>query len=51
MTHMPGKLNESGGGIPGLIQHTCLINLKPNFEMTVYAAIVYTQIELLHSGQ
>lgn len=38
MTHMPGKLSESGGGIPGLIQYDRLINLTPHFEMAVYAA-------------
>lgn len=38
MTHMPRKLNESGGGFPGLIQYTWLINLIPHFEMAVYGA-------------
>ncbi len=41
MTHMPRKLNESGGGIPGSIQYTWLINAIPHFEMAVYVAGVY----------
>lgn len=41
MTHMPARLNESGGGIPGLKQYTCLINLIAHFEMAVYAARIY----------
>lgn len=38
MTHMPGKLNESGGGFPGLTQSIWLINLIAHFEMAVYVA-------------
>lgn len=41
MTHMPQMLNESGRGIPGLKQYTCLINLIAHFEMAVYAARIY----------
>lgn len=38
MTHMPRKLNESGGGFPGLIQYSWLVDLIAYSEMTVYAA-------------
>lgn len=45
VTHMPGKLNESGGGIPGLMQYSGLINLILILEP------VYTERESVHSVQ